>query len=159
MSINLNLNDLGTLVGVVAGTAGLVLGILNYLRDRSKVMVELQWDMTAMNLPGYDSDKPWGVIRVTNSSRRPAYVSHVAVKLPKGYEESHLLVMEGLEGKKLEEGSPPLTFPVTQDGLERYAKDWKKLRAQVSDSTGKVWMSPRIWRGQRPSWATSRNAS
>ena len=61
--------------------------------------------------------------------------------------------MDGLEGKKLEEGAPPMTIPVSQAGLEKYAKDWKRLRAQVSDSTGNVWMSPRVWRGETPSWA------
>ena len=156
MSVNnFNLNDLGTLVGVVAGTAALVLGVLNHLRDRPTITVELQWDMTAMNLPGYDPNKPWGVIRITNVGRRPAYVSHVAINLPKGYEETHLLIMEGLQGRKLEEGAPPLTFPVKQEGLEQYARDWKKLRAQVSDATGKVWLSPRTWRGEPPSWAKS----
>lgn len=153
MSINLNLNDLGTLVAVVVGTAGLVLGVLNFLRDRPKVVVELQWDTTAMNLPDYDPDKFWGVIRVTNTGRRPIFISHVAIKLPKKYEDTHLLIMEGLQGTTLEEGAPPLVFPVDQDGLEKYAKGWKKLRAQVSDSTGKVWFSPRVWNGQKPSWA------
>jgi hypothetical protein len=159
MDVNISLNDLGTLVAVVAGTAAFVLGVLNYLRDRATVSVELQWDMKAMNAPGYDPAKSWGVIRVTNTGRRPAYVSHVAIKLPKGYEGSHLLVMEGLQGQKLEEGAPPLVFPVKQEGLEEYAKDWKKLRAQVSDSTGKVWQSPRKWRGEPPSWAKNSNAS
>ncbi len=157
--MSLNLNDVGTIVGVVAGTAGLVLGVLNYLRDRSIIMVELQWDMKAMNMPGYDPNIPMGVIRITNSGRRPSYVSHVAIKLPKRYEGTHLLIMEGLEGKKLEEGAQPLTLQVKQEGLEKYAKDWKKLRAQVSDSTGKVWMSKRVWRGKKPSWANQQNAS
>ena len=155
MDVNINLNDLGTLVGVVAGTAGLVLGMLNYLRDRSRVMVNLQWDMKVMNAPGYDPTKLWGVIRVTNTGRRPAYVSHVVIKLPKGYKSSRLLVKEGLQGQKLDEGAPPLPFLVNQEGLEEYAKDWKKLRAQVSDSTGKVWTSPRKGRGEPPSWAKS----
>ena len=157
--MNINLNDLGTLVGVIAGTAGLVLGVLNYLRDKPIISVELQWDMTAMNVPGYSSNTPLAVIRITNSGRRPIYVSHVAIKLPKGYEGSHLLVMEGIEGKKLEEGASPLTLPMTQEGLEQYSKDWKKLRAQVSDSTGKVWFSKKTWRGKPPSWVISEDAS
>jgi len=153
MSINLNLNDMGTLIGVIAGTAGTVLGVLNYLRDRSKIMVELQWDTTAMNLPAYDPNIPWGVIRITNVGRRPTYISHVAIKLPVGYGATHLLIMEGLQGQKVGEGAPPLIFPVKQEGLKRFSKDWKKLRAQVIDSTGKVWKSPRRSIGDQPSWA------
>jgi len=71
MNMNINLNDLGTLVGVIAGTAGLVLGVLNYLCDKPIISVKLQWDMTAMNVPGYDSNAPLAVIRITNSGRRP----------------------------------------------------------------------------------------
>jgi hypothetical protein len=40
---------------------------------------------------------------------------------------------------------------VSQDNMETYANDWMKIVAQVSDSTGKVWKSPRI--KQKPSWA------
>ena len=157
MKESTTLNDLGTLIGVVAGTAALVLSLLNYLRDRHKIVVELKWDLDVMNVPGYDVNKHWGVIRITNTGRRPIYVSHVGIKLPKGYQDTHLLVMEGLQGEKLEEGAPPLTYPLDQEGLDVYKKHWKKLRAQVSDSTGKVWMSPRVWRGDPPSWALIKN--
>ena len=150
---NITLNDIATLFGLAAGAAGLVLGILNYLRERAKVVVDLQWDMKTMNLPQYDPNKDWGVIRITNTGRRSTYVSHVAIKLPGHCEDSHLLVMEGLQGQKLEEGAPPLVFPVSQEGLNEYAKHWKKLRAQVSDLSGKVWFSPRRYRGEVPSWA------
>lgn len=151
--MSISLNDAGTLIGLVAGTAGLVLGILNYLRDNLKIAVELQWDMKPFNLPQFDENELMGVIRVTNSGRRPAYVSHVAIKCPKGYDETHLIIEETMHGKKLSEGDEPLVFPVKQRGLEKYKNEWKEVRAQISDSTGTVWYSPRVWRGKPPSWA------
>jgi RIO-like serine/threonine protein kinase len=100
---------------------------------------------------GYDHTKKWGVIRVTNAGRRPSYVSHVAFKIPKGYDHSHLVIMGGITGKKLSEGDPTEIFVVAQDVMKAYAKDWKRVIAQVTDSTGKDWCSkpPK----EKPSWA------
>ena len=150
--MSITLNDAGTLIGIVVGTAALTLGILNYLRDNIKISVELQWDMKPFNLPQFDENELIGVIRVTNIGRRTTYVSHVAIKLPKGYDDTHLIMYESLQGKKLSEGDEPLIFPFKQPGLEKYKKKWKEVRAQISDSTGTVWYSPRVWRGKPPSW-------
>ena len=65
------------------GTAGLVLGILNYLRDRPNVAVTLQWDMSVTENPVIDPRKKWGVISVTSVGRRPVYIVSVALELPK----------------------------------------------------------------------------
>ena len=43
--MEVTLSDLAALVGMILGTAGFVLGIVNYLRDRAKVVVKLRWDM------------------------------------------------------------------------------------------------------------------
>ena len=40
-----------------------------------------------------------------------------------------------------------------EEGLEKYAKDWRKIIAQVSDSTGKVWKSKKLKRHEIPAWA------
>jgi hypothetical protein len=34
-----------SIVGMVMGTAGFTLGVLNYLRDRPDIKVSLSWDM------------------------------------------------------------------------------------------------------------------
>lgn len=78
------------------------------------------------------------------TGRRAMFMSHVALKLPKGGEYSHFLIRGGLKGQKLSEGDPPAIFPVDQEGLGLYASDWKSVRAQVSDSTGKKWLSKKI---------------
>ena len=140
-------------IGLCFGLAGFVLGVLNYLRDRHKIGITLQWDLTITPSAGYDHTKKWGVVRVTNAGRRPAHVSHVALKIPEGYGHSHLLILDGLTGKKLSEGDPPEVIMLTQDGMEKYAKDWRDLVAQVNDGAGKTWCSKRLKANQMPSWA------
>ena len=151
----MTLTETVSVIGLVSGVAGFVLGVLNYFRDRHKVDVLLQWDLDVTPDSGYDATKKWGVITVTNVGRRSTYVSHVALKLPKGYDHSHLLIMGGIRGKKLTEGDPSEIFVVDQSGMEHYAKDWRKIVAQVSDSTGKVWYSKKLKANETPSWAAA----
>ena len=153
MEASLLLSEAVSVIGLVAGVAGFVLGVLNYLRDRHKIVVALQWDLAATPSSGYDANKPWGLITVTNIGRRSSHVSHVALRLPKGCEHSHLLIMGGIAGKKLTEGDPAEVFVVDQAGLDQYARDWQKIVAQVSDSTGKVWSSTKLKSAAIPSWA------
>ncbi len=139
------------------GVSGFVLGVLNYFRDQHRIIVRLQWDLEVTADSGYDHTKKWGSIVVTNVGRRPTYVSHVALALPKGYDASHLLIMGGIHGKKLTEGDPSEVFVVEQTGMEVYAKDWRRIVAQVSDSTGKTWSSKKCRVDEMPSWAKSPN--
>jgi hypothetical protein len=149
----MTLSETTSLIALVFGVSGFVLGVLNHLRDRHKVVVSLQWDMSMTSEDRTDNEKKWGVITVTNVGRRPTYVSHVALKLPKGYDHSHLLINGSIHGKKLTEGDPSEIFIVKQEGLEQYAKDWHRLKAQISDSTGKVWFSKTPRAVKPPSWA------
>lgn len=149
----MNLSEAVSVTGLIFGVSGFVLGVMNYLRDRHKVVVSMQWDLVVTEGSGYDHNKKWGLIRVTNVGRRPTYVSHVALKLPKGYEYSHLVIMGGITGKKLTEGDPTEAYMVEQVGMEIYAKDWKSIVAQVNDSTGKTWFSSKLKSKEMPSWA------
>lgn len=149
----LSLNDIATIIGLIAGVSGLAIGVLNYMRDNPRVLIELQWDMLSYGFTEFDEDEFVGVIRIANTGRRPIYVSHVALRLPKGYEETHLVLKDGLVGQKLQEGDQPLTYPVSQKGLEEYEAKWRDVIAQVSDSTGKVWCSKKVQEGNAPSWA------
>jgi len=152
MSI-ITLNDFTTITSLVIGSFALTLGALNYFRDKAKIIVELSWDMTATENDEYDSNKLWGVIYVTNIGRRPIYISHAALSLPKGYKDTHLLIMGGIKGKKLTEADPTEIFIVDQSGLEVYAKDWIEIVAQVSDTSGRVWKSNKSKNTKKPSWA------
>ncbi|GEM_PF-2406863 len=147
--MQLTLTDVAAIGGLTFGVAGLVLSIVNYLRDRSKLVVTLRWDMTIST-----THEQVGVIRISNVGRRPAYVSHVALKMPKGAGTSHILLADGIYGKKLEEGSEPLVYPVHYDSvLKTQSAHWREIRAQVSDSTGKEWLSKKNSDMMRPSWA------
>lgn len=154
---SMTLTELVALLGLISGVTGTVLGVFNFLRDRATVEVSLQWDMSVTPGTELDPHKLWGVITVTNVGRRPIFVSHAAIRLPKravkagGY--SHLVVHGGIVGKSLTEGSPSERYVVTQDGLHKYAAYWRDLVAQVNDSTGRVWRSSRLRSDQVPSWA------
>lgn len=151
--MTLDLNDTATLLGIIFGLSGFVLGIINHLRDRAKVTVSVTWDMSIIPDPVCDRNKSWPLITIANVGRRPIYLSHASLRIPKGYGTSHLLLADSVAGKKLSENDPPLTFPLDQTGLEKYAKDWMKIRAEVIDSTGKKWRSKKPREKDKPSWA------
>lgn len=144
--------EVTALVGAVIGTAGFVLGIVNYLRDRPEVRVTLDWDMAVTDNPRYDPNKRWCVVTAANVGRRPIYISRASLKLPKGYDRRYLLIYAGLVGQRLAEGDPPASYVVGQDGLEQYGKDWPKIRAVVFDTAAKEYRSPRPDRSKPPSW-------
>jgi len=146
------ISEIASLLGLIFGLVGTALGVFNYRRDRGKLVVSLRWDTS---MTGEDPKKKVGCITVTNTGRRAIYMSHVALRLPKGTEISHFLIRDGLKGQKLSEGDPPAVFPVDQGDLEAYASKWQQVLAQVSDSTGKVWTSKSV--SQMPSWAKTPN--
>lgn len=128
-------------VGVILGSGSLALGIFNYLRDRPKVRIHLQWNMQVIGGSEPQDDREFGMISVTNTGRRPVYISHVCLVLPKNYKNRVLVLMDSVPGRKLSEGDPPASFIVRHDIQSKYVKDLKRIRAQVSDSTGQVYMS------------------
>lgn len=121
---------------MLLGTAGFVMSILNYLRDRANVKIKLQWKM--QNLQTGQSQGP---IRITNAGRRPVFISIIALKLPKGFKHSHLVLTKSISGTKLGEGDEPMGILVPYEGLEQYSKVWRKIRAYAEDSTGKQYYS------------------
>ncbi|MGB7060994.1 MAG: hypothetical protein WBF13_01410 [Candidatus Zixiibacteriota bacterium] len=151
--MNLTLNDIATILGILLATAGFTLGIINHRRDRAKVTINVLWDMTMADNRVYDPGKKWGVITVANVGRRPIYLSHASLRVPRGYGVDYLVLADSVAGKKLSEGDPPLTFPVDQTQLEKYAKDWRKIRAEIIDSTRRKWRSERPEKKNKPSWA------
>lgn len=150
---NLTLTDITALIGALVGTSAFVLSIINYLRDAPAVTVNLAWDMETD-----DSRRVgmrFGIVTVSNSGRRPIFLSHVSLKLPTGYAHTHLVLAEGLQGKRLAEGDPPFVSTANQRGLEEYAKDWHKIRAVAFDLRHKQYRSKRPDKSHPPSWARS----
>lgn len=142
------LTAVAALVGMVLGTAGFVMSVMNYLRDRPRVKVALQWDMSDVV-----SGRKSGVVRVTNVGRRPVHIGAVALQVPKGFDHTHLVLKKSMPGQTLSEGDPPAGFLVDYAGLEKYAKNWRDLRAYAEDSTGAKYISKKLPRANVPSWA------
>src|SRR5437879_4987797 len=73
---------ISAITGMVLGTAGFVLSLVNYFRDRSKIRVNLRWDMSVTpGDPRYDPRKKYAVISVSNIGRRPVYLGAAAIQL------------------------------------------------------------------------------
>lgn len=138
------------LVGVVIGTAGFVLSVINYFRDRPKVIVTLGWNNISTNENGVK--KTWSGITVTNVGRRPIFVNRAHLVYPNTTAVS--LISESLPGAKLLEGDPPTSYPIDHraGNWETYAEEWWKVRARVADHADKKWWSTRV--PQKPKWAT-----
>jgi hypothetical protein len=130
------------LIGIAIGTAGFVLGVLNYLRDRPRVVVSLTWDLEPFGAATsvLDPNKPWGALTVTNIGRRPIFVSHASLHIPG--ESKYFVLSDGIEGVKLLESDPPRRYVVDQQAIrDRFSEEWPRLRGCVVDNTGKHWHS------------------
>jgi hypothetical protein len=137
-----------SILGMILGTAGLTVSLMNYLRDRPKVKLSLQWDMTEAL-----TKEKRGLIKVSNVGRRPVFISVVALALPKGMRHSHLLIDTSIGGKKLSEGDAPVGHTVSYPQLAEYSKGWRKIRAYAEDSTGRRYYSRFPPKGTKaPSW-------
>lgn len=140
----MDLRDATALSGALLGAAGFTVGVANYIRDRPRLRVTLQFDME-----GYSSltnRGPLVVVSVANTGRRPIYVSHVGLrpasrwKQPPKYKT--LFVWGSQEGRRLQEGDPPWTVPGDQDEtVASYARRCRRVRAFVIDSAGRVYRS------------------
>ena len=137
------------ILAALLGTAGFVISILAFLRDRPRIRVALNWDLESVDHQGVRI----GVVSVTNIGRRAIYVGAVALELPKQHRYNALLLMESISGKRLGEGDPPAKFMVNYDGLSQYKADWSRVRAFAEDSAGKKYYSE--YPDKKPSWATS----
>ena len=135
------LTTITAIFGVALGSASLVLGIINHLRDRPKIKIHLQWNVEKRDSSFQRIEGECGMITVTNSGRRPAYISHVCLILPKTFKNRVLVVKKSIEGQKLFEGDPPIRFIVPLETQNKYLKDLGEMRARVSDSTGQIYYS------------------
>ena len=143
---------IGALIGTVAGTGGLVLGVLNYLRDQPAVHVKLTYGMKVFPVIPGEEEEEHGYVTITNSGRRPVFVSHVHLIGPPPVT---LLLRESLAGEKLGEGEKPLMYPFKHSDLHGNLPE--KMIASVIDSTGSVYRSRRFplrWRLKQ--WSTKK---
>lgn len=124
----------GILVGIVTGTMGSTLGVLNYIRDRTRVAVNLQLGMR--EFPG-DKEVKHLLITIANIGRRPVFLSHVHLVSPEGV----VLHTDSLSGVKLDEGDKPTFYKLTHDNLHQTFSNLQQIRAVAVDSAGKLYCS------------------
>ena len=142
----------GSVLGVLFGTAGLTISILNYLRDRTKVRVTLSWNMTDIR-----TGKMSGLVKATNTGRRAVFISIAGISLPG---DGLGILGESIAGAKLNEGDKPAAYLVAHNGFAEHAKQWRKIRAFVEDSTGKRYYSKYPAKNDDPpNWAVPAKGS
>jgi hypothetical protein len=140
--------------GLVTGTVSLIISLLNYRRDRAKIVVSLQWDAETRKGRQNKIEESWCHIYITNKGRRPAYITFVGLEYPNQNTIINLLT-DGLNpiGQQLLEGDAPLQIKVPQHSdLKQYSQNWRKIRAIATDSLGKEYKSKKA--DSKPSWAT-----
>jgi hypothetical protein len=62
----ITLSELAAVIGMVLGTAGFVMGLMNYLRDKPRIKVSVNWNMVEVR-----TDVKKGMVVVANVGRRP----------------------------------------------------------------------------------------
>jgi hypothetical protein len=157
------------LVGTVTGVAGSVLGLLNHLRDRPRVVVTVDWDLVedpkhggvlflehlVDNVPA--NAQRFARFAVTNLGRRPVFITQVALDLG---EKKYRIIKDSMPGQKLGEGDPPIVHVSPYRDLgDLSASDWKDVRAFASDSARKEYYSKPLTSKDLPSWAKRDNIS
>jgi hypothetical protein len=136
------------ILGAVLGSAALAVSMMTYLRDKPKLKVLLQWDMTETQL-----GTMMGLVRVTNIGRRPVHLGIVALEIAPETKckHGHLILNDSIKGKRLDEGDKPEAFIVNYNQMVEYKDHWDKIRALAEDSTGKKYYSD--YPKKKPSWA------
>jgi hypothetical protein len=136
------------ILGAVLGSAALAVSVMTYLRDKPRLKILLQWDMTETQ-----RGTLMGLVRVTNIGRRPVHLGIVALEIAPEtkLKYGHLVLNDSIKGKRLEEGDKPEAFIVNYDQIAQYKEHWDKIRAMAEDSTGKAYYSP--YPKKKPSWA------
>jgi hypothetical protein len=144
------------IIGVVFGLSSLILTLLNFRRDRPKLLVSLRWDaIIVRDTKGCDAT--FGQIYLTNTGRRPIYIRSAGIEFnpPRASWFTRTERQGKLKGRKLAEGDPPLSLVVDATRLgadltREHSRYWCEFRAFAEDSSGKRYYSEKPT--QRPSW-------
>ena len=136
------------ILGAITGSAGLALGIANFLRDRSKVRVSLFGGRRVLNAPEYDPEKTYFAVLVANVGRRPIYLTNVSLWLPG---KPWAVLHDGLRNPDtFLEGGAPKHYLVEEVLFKDLTNRWAGIRAVVWDAAGKKYVSNPL--AGRPTW-------
>lgn len=144
-----------SLIGTLAGTAGVVLSIFNYLRDRASAIVSLQWDFSVLDSSNRPVGPPIGIVTIANNGRRPLYIKLVYLDVPTRSGWGPLILKRSIEGRKLGEGDPEYVIPISNEAQkslhEHLAAFWNEIYAVAVDNCGRKYKSKTP--NKQPSWA------
>jgi hypothetical protein len=152
------LTTIAAIAGLVFGFTGFVLGILNYRRDRPKLIVRLSWT-TSILVDHARRQVQLGRIYITNAGRRPVYITAAGVE---EYYSTYTMIrrrnLKKTSGRRLAEGDPPIILvvpnsPEMADSFIERAAVWREIRAFVEDSTGRRYRSSKVWLWDKPRWS------
>jgi hypothetical protein len=148
------MSSVAAIMGMILGTAGFVMSILNYLRDRPCVHVYQEWDNS-----NPAATEPFVIIHVRNVGRRPIFIMFAGLELPVSGSNRYLKAPFDAtnEGKRLGEGDAPLVIALNYPPeLKAYSDRWRAVRAFASDTSGRVYRAKKQARGlPAPSWAST----
>jgi hypothetical protein len=144
----ITVTELAAILGMVLGTAGFVMGLMNYLRDRPKIKVGLNWNMVDSR-----TDEKFGMFIVSNIGRRPIFISAAVMTVPRTFKPNDFFLMESIQGRKLSEGDAPAKFRIRSEGMEQYAEVWRDVRVYVEDSAGRKYFAKKLRKSRIPPWA------
>jgi len=136
--------------GAIVATMSAVIGILNYLRDRSKIKIRYKggWKIIGQQAL-YDSAKTYFVITVINKGRRPIRIERAGIRMV-GLEHPWFLLSDSFmpyRNKVLTEENPTTEFLVSEELID-FSKAWY---IAVKDATGREYrkyfhLFPTLWR-------------
>jgi|GEM_PF-3412815 len=145
----MDIKDVANLIGVVTGPTGLMIAVMVFFRDRSKVKILMNWDMIELAY-GQSREKRYFTITICNIGRRPIYLNNVHMMDPINKGRA-ILLPESIQGVTLGEGSQPYMVRAEQKEILTFAPRWWQLRAIVTDAAGKKYYSD--WPTKPTSWA------
>ncbi len=105
----------------IVATIGAIIAVLNFFRDRARVVIEYQKDRIILGQQSvYEKDKPHFAITVINRGRRPINIAKAYLRIIGGRKKTfHILTDSFAQHRKrvLNEESPSTDFLVPQDEI------------------------------------------
>lgn len=152
-NMNLKNHDWSTITaiwGATTGTLALSLNAFDKVRDRSILRIRLARDMKIIGpaeLAGYDNNKTYLMVTVTNKGRRPINVDRVFVRQLRKGKTQTFFVVHNQTSRILTEENPVTQFPIDQEGV-----DYDRLYyVVILDKRGREYKKyyrrfPRLWK-------------
>lgn len=137
----MTIKDFGLILGWLISGILLLIRILEYRRDKSKIKVTVRGHYGI--IPEDTVYRPGNkiIIRVVNKGRRPVTLTQAGLLLPRNCKDHYAIATESLKNIELREGKPH-TYILDEEPVKRaYNLTEDKYVAYVIDATGKIYWS------------------